>query len=358
MTEPMFETPIMTPFGEKSIGVYCCDIQDFDGQIDLLTVSAFIHSYFPTPKTMIKALYDCGIDVMELAADPLFDLRETNRVWISRETDPEKRKLDIRRIGCVEMSRYTPERDSWYQNKEQLLMNVTSFFRVVELAALSGVSVSTVALPVLGAGSQRIDMDFTITPILSECMEILKRCGSIKKICLIERNPRRAFIAADILKNSYAARAIRTASEHLTGLSHVFISYSSKDKNIADNLCAKIESRGTAVWYAPRDIEKDNQYTDYASAIVKGISSCSHFVVIVSRNSLSSQHVLNEIDLAFKQLEARNIRFLPLRIDETEMEPAFSYYLSRQHWTDAVVPPLEKRLDEFVNERLFVSMEE
>ena len=35
-------------------------------------------------------------------------------------------------------------------------------------------------------------------------------------------------------------------------------------------------------------------------------------------------------------------------IDEEEMGPSFRYYLSRQHWMDAHVPPLEKRLDECV----------
>jgi len=105
-----------------------------------------------------------------------------------------------------------------------------------------------------------------------------------------------------------------------------------------------LESRGIKVWYAPRDIVG----SDYASAIVKAIQECSHFVTIISKDSMLSEHVLNEIDLAFNQL-SRNIRFFPLRIDTQELRPAFSYYLSRQHWMDAHIPPIEERLEEFAN---------
>ena len=61
-----------------------------------------------------------------------------------------------------------------------------------------------------------------------------------------------------------------------------------------------------------------------------------------------SEHMLNEIDLAFQRLP-RGIKFKPLRIDTAELAPAFNYYLSRQHWMDAHIPPLEERLDEFVD---------
>ena len=120
-----------------------------------------------------------------------------------------------------------------------------------------------------------------------------------------------------------------------------FLSYSSKDRNIADNLCAKLEARGLKVWYAPRNIHSN----DYASAIVNAIDQCTHFIVLLSKNSMESEHVLNEIDLAFRDM--KKLRFLPLRIDSEEMAPAFSYYLSRQHWMDAC-PPIEKKLEEFV----------
>ena len=120
-----------------------------------------------------------------------------------------------------------------------------------------------------------------------------------------------------------------------------FISYSSADKAVADCLCSKLEKAGISVWYAPRDVKGP-----YAEAIIRAIDQCSHIVVILSQNSLKSQHVLNEIDAAFQKLP-NNIKFKPLRTDNSDFPPAFKYYLSRQHWTDATAPPLEDRLDEF-----------
>ena len=43
------------------------------------------------------------------------------------------------------------------------------------------------------------------------------------------------------------------------------------------------------------------------------------------------------------------IRFYPLKLDQEALGPAFKYYLSRQHWMDASCPPLEKRLEEYVD---------
>ena len=80
---------------------------------------------------------------------------------------------------------------------------------------------------------------------------------------------------------------------------------------------------------------------------MKGISEATHFIVIVSKNSLASQHVLNEIDNAHSRLP--DLRFKPLRLEDIELSPEFSYYLSRQHWMDAFVPPIEERLDSFVD---------
>ena len=90
---------------------------------------------------------------------------------------------------------------------------------------------------------------------------------------------------------------------------------------------------------------RDISEGDYASAIVDAIRRCTIFIVILSRNSAGTNHDLNELDLAFNQLQ-RGVRILPLRVDEEEMEPSFMYYLSRQHWMDAHIPPIEKRLVE------------
>lgn len=115
---------------------------------------------------------------------------------------------------------------------------------------------------------------------------------------------------------------------------------------ISDNLCAKLEQKGIKVWYAPRDT-----HGPYAEAIVDAIDRAKYFIVILSQNSISSEHVLNEVDLAFQNI-SQGIKIKPLRIDNALFTASFKYYLSRQHWMDASSPPLEARLNEFLTEFL------
>ncbi len=51
----------------------------------------------------------------------------------------------------------------------------------------------------------------------------------------------------------------------------VFISYSSKDKPIADAVCANIEAAGIRCWVAPRTSSRSNQ-TGHCSISARAIS--------------------------------------------------------------------------------------
>ena len=207
----------------------------------------------------------------------------------------------------------------------------------------------TIALPLLGSGNQNISGKLIIVPLLNECISFLKRNSEVKRICFLEKDELKAELIANYIQQSYSVLKQEVDIKPMVSekkSKRAFISYSSRDKNIADNLCFKLESNGIPVWYAPRDVSGP-----YAESIIRAIDGCTHFIVILSRNSMLSQHVLNEIDIAFQQLP-NDIKFKPLRIDESDFSPSFKYYLSRQHWMDATLPPLENRLNEFVKKVL------
>ncbi len=341
----LYTCDIATAHGKKTISVIAQNILDFEEEIDILTTSAFYHSYEPTPKTMFFALQSAGICVKDLAIDPLIDLRSLCNVWLSKEVSVPGVK--IKRVGCVEMSRYTSDRTGLEGNEQRMLDAVKAYFQMLDIAAVGGVKMNTVAMPLLGAGSQRISDTLTIYPILNECVNFLKRNLSVDRVVFIDMNQSNAFKLAQIMSNSFSISKESTQIHLLPTKDSVaplaFISYATADKNIADNLCSKLESKGIKVWYAPRDV-----HGDYATSIANAIEKATYFVVILSENSMRSQHVLNEIDLAFQYLP-NHIKFKPLRIDKSAFEPAFNYYLSRQHWIDAHLPPIEIRLHEFVN---------
>lgn len=117
----------------------------------------------------------------------------------------------------------------------------------------------------------------------------------------------------------------------------VFISYSSKDKPVADAACATLESNGVRCWIAPRDVSPG---VAYAESLVNGLSNSRLMVLVFSANSNRSPQVLREVERAV----SKGLPILPLRIEDAPMSQAMEYYIASQHWLDALTPPLERHL--------------
>lgn len=107
--------------------------------------------------------------------------------------------------------------------------------------------------------------------------------------------------------------------------SHVFISYSDKDKTFAEMLLGALEHRGTKCWIAPRDIPPGGSYAD---AIMRAIEECECFVLVYTGHSNTSPHVLREVERALKF--ERNI--IPVRFDQSEPSRSLDYLLATVHW--------------------------
>lgn len=108
----------------------------------------------------------------------------------------------------------------------------------------------------------------------------------------------------------------------------VFISYSTKNKVAAFDICDIIEQEGVKCWIAPRDIPMGSEYGDI---IDKAICYCKIFIVVYSEFSAVSKWVKGEINLAFE--EGKYI--LPYRIDETPLKGAVRVMLNQTHWIDS-----------------------
>lgn len=325
----------------KEIAVFCDDATQFDAPIDILTTSAFLYSYNPSPRSIFQALDQRGVSVRHLASEPFLDLRNPCRVWLSKEI--QRASVKISRIGCIEFQGNPLFYSDSREVEQSTIQAIRAYFRMLDLAEIQGVPMGTVALPLVGSGLQHISSSLLLIPLIDECVSFLNRNRSVSRIYFIEKNPEKAAAIAQGLQESLLLSKVNTPDLQETqqrGLA--FISYASPDKNIADNLCAKLESQGIKVWYAPRDCSNA-----YASAIVNAIRKSQYFIVILSKNSLNSNHVLNEVCLGFNSI-SNGTKFKPLRIDDALFTPSFEYYLACQHWMDATIPPLEERLSEFV----------
>lgn len=121
----------------------------------------------------------------------------------------------------------------------------------------------------------------------------------------------------------------------------VFISYSSKDKSIADAVVAAIENESVRCWYAPRDIAPA---ADWADSITQAIQECSLMVLVFSETANRSQRVIDEINFAIDQGKP----ILPFRIEPHNPTGALSLHLSSRHWLDAYEPSWDVHLDRLV----------
>ncbi len=122
----------------------------------------------------------------------------------------------------------------------------------------------------------------------------------------------------------------------------VFISYSSKDKPIADAVLANLEQNNIRCWIAPRDITPGS---DWPTAITDAIVHSRIMVLIFSSNSNSSHDVGRELILAANN----NLVIIPFKIDNVVPEPGKLYYLARTHWLDAINPPTQRQIDALVS---------
>ena len=78
----------------------------------------------------------------------------------------------------------------------------------------------------------------------------------------------------------------------------VFVSHHTDSSiNIVKAIVNQLESCGVRCWYAPRDT-----VDVYSTSIVKAISKCKIFLLILNKPASESEHVLSELELVFARI--------------------------------------------------------
>lgn len=109
-----------------------------------------------------------------------------------------------------------------------------------------------------------------------------------------------------------------------------FVSYSHDDQDKVKDIVASLESIGAKCWYAPRDV-----VGRYAKAIVDAIGHAKIFLLCLSKNAATSEHVLNEVEIAYnkRRLLSGNLLIEPLCLESLDLDaPEFDeimYYIRR-----------------------------
>ena len=110
----------------------------------------------------------------------------------------------------------------------------------------------------------------------------------------------------------------------------VFISYNRTDRMLADAICFALEKAGVKTWFAEKDLLEGDPF---ATKIKVEIQECKCVIVIVSRFSGASGHVMNEAANAKKA----NAHIIPYKTDTERTD--LSEYLGGYNWIDAVDDP-------------------
>ena len=108
-------------------------------------------------------------------------------------------------------------------------------------------------------------------------------------------------------------------------MSDIFISYSSKDKEKADQLSELLASAGFSVWI---DRQRIDVATSWSKEIADALEECTTFIILISPRSIASVNVAKELSIAAKLGK----RIVPVRLERVDLKGEFLYHLtSLQH---------------------------
>ena len=126
-------------------------------------------------------------------------------------------------------------------------------------------------------------------------------------------------------------------------MSHVFVSHSSDNRELASDLAAFLEARGVRIWIAPRDVRPG---MDYSEQLQLAIESAVAFVVLVTDMANKSPYVRAETEMAFSNHKP----LFPVRITDIQPAAGLALFLKIRHWTDAYGPSKGANLDRLARE--------
>lgn len=115
----------------------------------------------------------------------------------------------------------------------------------------------------------------------------------------------------------------------------VFISFAEEDASVVKAICEVLEAKGIPCWIFRRNQVPGSLYLDAQMAALR---NARVVVVGLSRNSVESTAVYDELELATKL----RIPVIPFRIDGVEPTGRMKRLIGKLHWQDFTGQPLRK----------------
>ena len=111
-------------------------------------------------------------------------------------------------------------------------------------------------------------------------------------------------------------------------MADVFISYHEKSAGeIVRQIADALEKEGITCWYAQRDLIGPGSF---AAIIAREIRNCKVFLLVMNEESNQSEHVKNEIGVAFRRIsEHEKMSLVLFRLDNCVLSDEVYYYVNR-----------------------------
>ena len=107
----------------------------------------------------------------------------------------------------------------------------------------------------------------------------------------------------------------------------IFISYSSKDQDMAETICRALEARGHQCWISCRDVSPGQNFQE---AIVQALRSAQVMLLVFTANANNSDEIKKELVLAGRH----RVTVVPIRVEDVAPNDAFAYELATRQWID------------------------
>lgn len=112
---------------------------------------------------------------------------------------------------------------------------------------------------------------------------------------------------------------------------------------MAEKFRHTLQQKGLDIWMAPYSITPGKEF---AEEIVKGIQGSKIFLLLYSRASNDSPHVLREVHLAVKYQK----RIISVRTEDVSLGLSMAYYLESIQWYDALENCTEEQIDKICDD--------
>ena len=304
----LYNTDLLINGKTKRIRVFSGDLTATEATYDVVACSSFKGDYIPVQRTLIGSLWNKQhISVSDLSVAPALDLRSMG-CWLSKETGNPR----FHRVACIELLDYHKSYESGEIETTMLKSAFSTLRFLLEQAEIHGVTVKHVALPVLGAGAQGIDLHYIIPPLVSQCLNALQQISSLEQIDFYEYNENRAFELKRMIEE--------VMNQNNVSLPEIFISYSSKQTNLAHQLKKAIINTGLNVWIAPESISPGSNYQE---EIPTAINGARLIMLLFSEDAQRSKWVQKEVGSAI----GAGKMLLPLQLTQFPITAQFRFLL-------------------------------